>query len=284
LLFYVFFPTDLAEGLKVLMNEFFQSLGLSVLSKGNIFPAVMTERKELKSLIKKLRPISCDKKLIRLGSARDGGYLVPDDLAGIKACFSPGVARTADFELECANRGMDVFLADNSVEKPPCSHERFHFTKKFIGVTTNNEFMTLDDWVAASMLDSQDDLILQIDIEGFEYEVFLAASDKLMRRFRIIVGEFHSLGSLWNKPFFSLAARAFEKILQSHSCVHNHPNNCCSVLRHGGLEIPYITEITFFRNDRISSPSFMETFPHPLDQDNTDNPTLDLPKCWYTDN
>jgi hypothetical protein len=144
--------------------------------------------------------------------------------------------------------------------------------------------MTLDDWVDSSIPDSHDDLILQIDIEGCEYEVFLAASDKLMQRFRIIVVEFHQLGSLWNKPFFSLASRAFEKILQTHSCVHNHPNNCCGVLKHGGLEIPYLTEMTFLRNDRISNHSFTEKFPHELDRDNTGDPTLPLPECWYTDN
>lgn len=32
--------------------------------------------------------------------------------------------------------------------------------------------MTLDDWVKSSMPKSQDELLLQIDIEGFEYEVF----------------------------------------------------------------------------------------------------------------
>ena len=42
-------------------------------------------------LIEEIRPDTTDKPLIRLGSEADGGYLVPDDLEGIVACFSPDV-------------------------------------------------------------------------------------------------------------------------------------------------------------------------------------------------
>ncbi len=62
------------------------------------------------------------------------------------------------------------------------------------------------------------ELLLQIDTEGYEYETFLGMSDELARRFRIIAAEFHDLDQLWNRPFFRLASRAFDKILQTHSC------------------------------------------------------------------
>jgi hypothetical protein len=263
------------------MNKHVRTLALSVLSAKKIHTTRMTDNNELQSLLNKLKPISCGKDLIRLGPEGDGGYLVPDDLAGIKACFSPGVDLISGFESDCANMGMAVFLADKSVENPPESHELFQFTKKYLGVTTNDEFMTLDDWVASSIPESQDELLLQIDIEGHEYEVFLAASDKLLKRFRIIVAEFHQLDQFWNKPFFDLASRVFDKLLQTHSCVHNHPNNCCGSKKNRDIEIPSVTELTFLRNDRVNNPSFISTFPHPLDCDNTGNPSLYLPKCWY---
>jgi hypothetical protein len=141
--------------------------------------------------------------------------------------------------------------------------------------------MTMDNWVATSLAESQSDLLLQIDIEGYEYEVFLSISDNLMRRFRIIVAEFHQLKQLWNNPFFNLAARAFEKILQTHTCVHIHPNNYYGSIQKEGIEIPKLMEFTFLRNDRIVNPSHQSVFPHPLDYDNTDNPPLTLPKSWY---
>lgn len=242
----------------------------------------LTEKDELKLLLNQLRPVSCDKELIRLGSKRDGGYLVPNDLAGIEACFSPGVGCSSSFEKDCADRGMKVFLADGFVEKPRLDHELFHFTRKNIGILTNDNCMTIDDWVSLSLPDSQGDLLLQMDIEGFEYEVLLGMSDKLLKRLRIIAIEFHYLDGLRNKLFFKLISRMFEKLLQTHTCVHNHPNNYQGSVKMEDIEIPIVTELTFLRNDRIKHSSFAEVFPHPLDNDNAkERPPLNLPECWY---
>ncbi len=246
----------------------------------NVYQARRTETKQIVDLLNRLHPVA-GPALIRLGPEGDGGYLVPDDLEGIEAVFSPGVDEITGFEKDCADLGMKVFLADHSVEKPAEMHSLFHFTRKYVGVTTNDTFMTIDDWVDSVLPDSDGELLLQIDIEGFEYEVFLGASDQLMKRFRIIVAEFHQLDQAWNKPFFRIWSRVFDKILQTHACVHNHPNNYYRSIKRGGVEIPFLTEMTFYRRDRLTDPPFVEHFPHPLDHDNTDNPTLPLPRCWY---
>ena len=112
--------------------------------------------------------------------------------------------------------------------------------------------------------------------------MFLSASDALMKRFRIIVAEFHRLDQLWSRPFFKLASRVFEKILQTHACVHIHPNNYSGSIKKADLEIPVAMEFTFLRRDRIDHSSFQKTFPNVLDFDNTTNPTLVLPRCWYS--
>lgn len=56
----------------------------------------------MRSFIANLRVI--DVKLTRIGSSNDGGYLVPDDLDGIKSCFSPGVANNSDFEFDLSKQ------------------------------------------------------------------------------------------------------------------------------------------------------------------------------------
>lgn len=244
----------------------------------------LTDEGNLISLIHKLFPVIGDgMELIRFGPKGDGGYLIPDDLIGIEACFSPGVNLISGFEKDCANIGMKAFLADKSVDQAAESDEMFHFTKKYLGVTTSDDYMTIDDWVSSSLPETQSDLLLQIDIEGAEYEVFLGMSDSLMHRFRIIVAEFHSLEQLWNRHFFKIASRAFDKLLQSHTCVHIHPNNCCGSMQKKEIDIPIAAEFTFLRNDRIYNPSFVDSFPHPLDYDNTGKPSLPLPKCWYSE-
>ena len=257
------------------------SFAIKTLGVVNKFPTKMTDKKKILSLIHSLYPISCNKELIRLGPKGDGGYLVPNDLDGIGACFSPGVDFVSGFEKDVADLGIKVFLADKSVEQPAETHELFNFTKKFVGVTQNDDYMTLDNWVTSSIPESNSDLLLQIDIEGHEYEVFLGISDNLMKRFRIIVAEFHGLNELWSEPFWNVASKAFEKILQTHTCVHIHPNNRSGSLKKGGFEIPVAVEFTFLRNDRIVNPSYQKVFPNPLDSDNSEKPPLALPECWY---
>lgn len=263
------------------MKQILKPFAIDILALGNAFPTPLSDKNALQSLVHKLSPMTFGKDLIRLGPKGDGGYLVPDDLEGIEACFSPGVCGVSGFEKDCADLGMKVFMADRSVDQPADSHNLFYFTKKYVGVTTNDDFMTVDDWVSSSLPGSNSDLLLQIDIEGYEYETFLAMSDSLMRRYRIIVAEFHDLDQLWNRPFFQLASRAFEKILQTHTCVHIHPNNCSVPLNKGGLSIPPVAEFTFLRNDRIHNPSYVSVLPHPLDFDTADKPHFPLPACWF---
>jgi hypothetical protein len=177
--------------------------------------------------------------------------------------------------------GIEVFLADKSVNGPAESHDLFHFTKKYIGITNNKDFITLDNWVTSTLPERNGDLLLQMDIEGYEYEVLLGMPENLLRRFSIMVIEFHDLKELFNKPFFLLVSRIFEKILSTHTCVHNHPNNYCNSLKIEGIEIPLAAELTFLRNDRIKNASFTNSFPHPLDFVNSNGNNLILPKCWY---
>lgn len=262
------------------MSKLFSQLILDRFKLGMV-PTKITRKSDLTALIGRLHPLATDKELIRLGPDRDGGYLVPDDLAGIEACFSPGVSDSSDFELACAQRGMQVFLADWSVDGPATRHENFHFTKKFVGATTSERFMTVADWVKQAPIGADTDLLLQMDIEGYEFETLLSMPDELLKRFRIIVIEFHRLHHLWSAPFFRLAASAFAKLLQTHSCVHLHPNNCRSSIYLQGVEIPRVMEMTFFRNDRFKPTGYARRFPHPLDRDNTAKAPVVLPAGWY---
>jgi hypothetical protein len=263
------------------MIRHLSSLEKDALGAAGFYLAPLTDEASLRALLHKLHPIDPGVALLRLGPAGDGGYLVPDDLDGIHACFSPGVGLISGFEKDCADRGMPVFLADKSAEKPAEENALFRFTRKYIGATANEDFVTMDSWVAASVSSSESDLMLQIDIEGYEYETFLSTTDQLMRRFRIIVAEFHGLDQLWNRPFFGLASRTFEKILQTHTCVHIHPNNCIAPVVYQDVTIPPIMEFTFLRKDRVRTSSYVQAFPHPLDADNTTNPHVVLPRCWY---
>ena len=228
-----------------------------------------------------VRPVSSDCDLIRVGGQGDGGYLLPDDLDGIDACFSPGVAATSTFELELARRGIKSFMADASVERPPVSNDMFDFEKKFLGSADADPFMTLGSWVSRKA-PVGGDLLLQIDIEGSEYDVFLSAERELLKRFRIIVVEFHKLDGLLHEVGYKLIKLTFEKLLQDFAIVHVHPNNARSLVSYKSFQIPPLMEVTFHRRDRLRNIRPTETFPHRLDQKNVQNlADITLPQCWY---
>jgi hypothetical protein len=246
------------------------------------FVTARTGSDDILNLIQAVRPVVLDRPLIRLGPRGDGGYLVVDDLDGVAACFSPGVSTISGFEEALAVRGMRVFLADASVAGPAVNHPRFEFLKKYIGAISTADFVTMEDWVNASLPhDRSSDLLLQMDIEGYEYEALLSTPAPLLRRFRQIIVEFHHLEQLWSRPFFDIASRVFRKLTQYHSCVHIHPNNCCGDYDYAGIRVPRVAEFTFARNDRSRVISSVAELPNPLDHDNTALPHVRLHQAWY---
>jgi hypothetical protein len=239
-----------------------------------------TKKRQLQELLDILRPYSSGTDLTRLGGDDDGGYLVPDDLNGISCCFSPGVDVNSTFETACAELGMQVHLADASVERPPVSHPNFRFTRSHVGGFSRPGFLDFTEWVAENSPD-HGDLMLQMDIEGCEYEVLFSMPASLMSRFRIMVIEFHGLERLLERSFYDLVLPMFAKLSMSHVCVHIHPNNYHDVRSNHGIEVPRLAEFTFLRRDRAHSLSPAGVFPHPLDHDCCKKRTLVLPKCWY---
>lgn len=80
---------------------------------------------------------------------------------------------------------------------------------------------------------------------------------------------------------FRLAQSVFVKILETHVCVHIHPNNCCGIDVQKGVEIPRAAEFTFLRKDRITFLNGATEFPHKFDFDNTNEKSIVLPKSWH---
>lgn len=259
----------------------FKSLVFEGLHKKRLFPGQMTYRNDLLQLIEKLKPFDTDKKLIRIGPSKDGGYLVPDDLEGIKVLISPGVDVESKFEWECAEKGMEVHLIDASVKGPAMEHPKFQFYPKFLGIGT--EELTLEAFIINNGIHlTEGDWMLQMDIEGAEWESLIQLPKDLMERFRIMVIEFHDLDNLFNRPFFSIAKKVFEKILQTHEVVHIHPNNIFHSHKINGIDVPRFMEFTFLRKDRIQTKKPATTFPHSLDRECTNNLAYPLPKIWYS--
>lgn len=252
------------------------------ISRGHILN-LASRKQDLLDTIALVRPIDCGHDLVRIGAEGDGGYLVPDDLEGVAACFSPGVATSSAFEEMLANNyGIKSYLADFSVDGPAIPNETFDFEKKFLGAHNDDVFMRLEDWMRAKLgPESNDDLILQMDIEGGELDVLIETSSDVLRRFRIMVIEFHEMEMLLDRRALKMVRAIFRKLANDFSVAHIHPNNSNSLYRYGEIAIPSFMEITFLRNDRVTKGDRPLQFPHPLDHRNVDcEEEMILPGPW----
>ncbi|WP_254945090.1 FkbM family methyltransferase [Cyanobium sp. AMD-g] len=226
-----------------------------------------------------MRPKPSPYPLIRIGGKGDGAYLVPDDLQGIKACFSPGVNNTKDFEDDLTdNHGIPCHMCDFTCDietmKTPLREGLQTFRKKWLDVDGGSDSITIDEWVEGEESAHNEDLLLQMDIEGAEFRNLLTCSEATINRFRIILVELHGL-SVANDPsrFEEELGPLLRKLDKTHICVHAHPNNCDGefVLEGSSLAIPHFIELTFLRRDRfLQKPNgrlYPPMLPHPLDID-----------------
>jgi len=239
------------------------------------------ERSSIKGLLEKFAPQSCGRDLVRVGPDFDGGYLIPDDLDGIEALYSPGVSDTLGFDLEIAKCGIPCFLADGTVEPPTNLHPSMNFEKMMIGEGPADTFMSLDSWVTRTA-PPRGDLMLQMDIEGAEYEVLLATPRALLNRFRIIILEIHGIDRYLFGDARTQLDQLMDRLLENHIICHLHPNNVCPPVTILGQSIPPLVELTLLRRDRVGDIAGDKPgYPHPLDAPNDNNmPTREFPPFW----
>jgi hypothetical protein len=230
--------------------------------------------------------ISCD--LIRIGSPGDGGYLMPNILNEVSYCFSPGVDNIADFEKELSEKyNIKSFMADASVKGPPFQNKNFEFIPKFLGTVENNKTTTLSNWIKKTIGDDKGNKILQMDIEGGEYDVLLYEGPDTLAKFQVMIIEFHDVHKIFHRDFFKIFSNIFDKIYSNFTICHVHPNNCCGKLVIDNFSIPAVLEMTFIRNDLVTKykSSNKIVLPHNLDSQNVlKNIDIPLSKNWYNDN
>jgi len=243
-----------------------------------------------------LRPKKFSRGLTRIGSRKDGGYLVPIDFKGIQACFSPGAENRKTFEDDlCKRHGISCHICDFSSDiesfKTKLIPGLQTFEKAWLAKTTSQTCISLQDWVDIRC-PGRGDLLLQLDIEGGEYDILLNSKSELIKRFRIIIIEFHDFDQIiLNPERYPEKIHALEKLFTTHICVHVHPNNCCgmSLDSQSKMNIPNTIEISLIRKDRFSTYQHQDKkadpfllLPHPLDVQRSvlHKPPMHLNRFW----
>jgi hypothetical protein len=242
-----------------------------------IFPTI--NYLKLIKLIDLIKPYNLGYDLIRVGPSGDGGYLVPDVLKKIKTCFSPGVGKIHGFENDLLERGIKVFMADGTVEKPILSNKNYEFIKKNLGTLEDDVTTTLNSWMENKQ--AQDDVILQMDIEGSEYEVVNSLDESNLKKFKVMIIEFHYFEQVVTKMGYKIIESVMKKILKYFDVAHIHPNNSSGSYKINKVVVPSALEITFLSKELSLKKDRINKLPHKLDFKNISHEDdIFLDKTW----
>lgn len=191
----------------------------------------------------------------RYGERGDGSYVFLENLfTESKFVYSYGIGSESEgisFDKQAADLGKKVYMYDGSVSEAPLEHDNFIFKSEFLYKNVIKKHIFENDHLM------EDDMVLKMDIEGFEYEVISTDISIISRHFNQLCIEIHSLieeiphGWILDEPLLSIKTNKdakrdfFDKILLYYNIVHIHANNHAP--RH--LDFPDSLEITFLRKD-----------------------------------
>ena len=198
--------------------------------------------------IKKLFPMMRLKEnasFCRVGRDNDGGYVMLNDFEGKRIAYSFGIADDVSWDLDMANRGLDVYMYDHTISQLPQAHPKFHYFQ--IGLGNENEKddphkKTLAQLMKENGHMDEYGMILKIDIEGAEWDALRTVDEEILQHFSQIVFEFHDVIVPENENNIQ---EALQKLNQTHQLVHVHANNYGSYLLLGGTMLPELIEATY---------------------------------------
>lgn len=206
-------------------------------------------------------------KFVRIGQNEDGGYLIVDNYPHQtgKVLYAFGVGGDVSFEYEMAEKGWEIYLYDHTVTRLPQWHPSFHYKKRgLIGCSENAkpEFATLVELLSENGHNQEQNMLLKMDIEGYEVDVFRYLSEQVQARFAQIVVELHGLddSSHWDELIDAL-----KRLGRTHKLVHLHENNWSTPFFLGNKRLSEAVELTFVRERDWHFSSYEGLLLNPLD-------------------
>lgn len=227
---------------------------------------IQDENYKVRRALSLLQPydVTCGK--ARVGGRNDGGYVMAHGFQNCPVAYSIGVGPQVEWDLEMASYGATVHQYDHTVESAPSTHPSFHFNKLGIGPDMENpELITLEEMLRRNGDRDRSGMILQMDVEGAEWDVLASLGSDLLGIFDQINIEFHWLSKLAEPAFRGKAEAIWSKLLQTHRPIHVHGNNCGNFNLVKGVPLPDIIEVSYCHRSRFDFAPCSSVFPTELD-------------------
>jgi len=223
--------------LKVLANNFLYNFGLSV--------DKVTSESDISSVLDLLNVQNLDIAPIRVGSEKDGGYVIPDILADIDVCLSFGISDNCDLELQLTDLGIKVFAIDGSISELPTFNQLIEFTPKYVGRSEDKRFIDANQWIADAVRDYES-VMFSMDIEEYEWEIILEIDDYLLNKVDLFVIELHGLHQLCHRSFLQKVRAALLKLSEKFVVTNVNVNNTSPMVNFKGVRtFGSVVEVTY---------------------------------------
>lgn len=227
-----------------------------------------------------LTPYDIDLAKTRVGNERDGAYIIvePD---GRQDVLSFGISDDVSFERAMADRGHRCFLYDHTISALPETNPTFHWRREGICSARGavDDCRTLKDHISA-IPDLTDRLILKIDVEGAEWEVFRKLDDQTLAKFDQILIEFHWMRLLDQPGFHHNYKYALENINRQFTLHHVHANNCGDLVFVSRLPVADVLEVSYVRSDLVNRSVSRTVYPTDLNRGNRGD-RHDIPLLFF---
>ena len=196
------------------------------------------------------------KERILIGEKKDGCYVLLNDFKNIKIAYSFGIFDKIQFDKSLADRGIDVYMYDHTIDNLPYNNDKFHWEK--IGIAgkenTNEQLKTLEELIKNNGHSSEKNMILKMDVENWEWESLKDVSENILKQFKYILIEFH-----FRNDYLELYYNVIKKLNKNHQvfylrCYNRHKiklfgnNRICTA-----LEVSYVIREgnVFYKDDSI---------------------------------
>ena len=183
------------------------------------------------------------KERVFVGPDKEGGtYIMLNDFEDIKIAYSLGIDNNIDFDKDLAEKGIDIYMYDHTIDKLPSENPKFHWKK--IGVGGNSDrsdkIQTLLDMMKENGHLNEKNMILKIDVEGAEWNTFKDIPEDVLTQFKYILLEYH---------FYNLEASVIynilKKIHKTHQVYFIHTNYISKIINFGNNRIVGCIEVSY---------------------------------------
>lgn len=212
--------------------------------------------------------------LVRIGcSDGSGGYVMLDDVKEKDIFYSFGISADVTWDAYPAEKwNKPVYMYDHTISALPYEHSNFKWKK--IGICGNNgaggqnNLKSLSEILRDNGHENETDMILKMDVEGAEWDVFSSFPTDDLDRFDQITLEMHGFLDLNNRDKI---LTSLQNLKMHHQVVHLH-GNCFGIsIPMTGYNMPDIMEVTYVRKEGREFGKSNRFFPTSLDVRNDPN-------------